>query len=321
MLRRVFCAGQQDDLRVPETRQAQAALANDHGIYGFCYYHYWFNGRRLLARPFQEVLDSGRPDFPCCLCWANEDWTRAWDGASGEVLVRQEYSEADDRAHIQWLLRAFADDRYVRVDGKPLFLVYKASALRDPRRTTDLWREEASRAGLGDLYLCRVENDRLRGDPTSFGFDASVDFQPDFANLGPAQRRSGVARASRRLRLSNMAYRWHRVYDYGTFIDRMLDRPPVPYKRFPCVTPGFDNTPRRQRKGIVLRDSTPEEYERWIRTTLERFVPFGPDEDLVFVNAWNEWAEGNHLEPCRRWGRAYLEATQRGLQQYSSARP
>lgn len=301
------------DLRLPETREAQAALAREHGIFGFVYYHYWFQGRQLLERPFREVLASGRPDFPFALCWANEDWTRAWDGASGEVLVRQEYSADDDRAHIRHLLPAMADPRWIRVAGKPLFLVYKASRLPDPRRTTDTWREEAARAGLGELYLCRVEHDHDKGDPRALGFDAAVDFQPDFANLGRALRRSVAARALRRLHLTNQAYRSHRIYDYATFVERMLARPAVTYKRFPCVTPGWDNTPRRRRQGLVLRGSTPDAYERWLRATLDAFAPFGPGEDLVFLNAWNEWAEGNHLEPCRRWGRAYLEATRRAL--------
>jgi lipopolysaccharide biosynthesis protein len=301
------------DLRLAETQEAQADLARAHGIFGFCYYHYWFGGRRLLSRPFQQVLDSGRPDFPFCLCWANESWTRAWDGASGEVLVRQEYSETDDRDHIRWLLAAFADPRYVRVDGKPLFLVYQAGRLPNPNRTTDIWRTEAQRAGIGDLYLCRVENEAGLGDPSLLGFDAAVDFQPDFGQLGRPRRRSLVARGVRRLHVSNQAYRWHRIYDYRTIVDRMLARSPVSYKRFPCVTPGWDNTPRRHRGGFVFHDPIPEEYERWIRAAVDGFVPFGPGEDLFFVNAWNEWAEGNHLEPCRRWGHAYLEATLRGL--------
>jgi len=300
------------DLRVPETREAQAALAREHAISGFVYHHYWFQGRQLLDRPFREVLESGRPDFPFALSWANEPWTRAWDGASDEVLIGQEYSAEDDREHIRHLLPAFADPRYVRVDGKPLFLVYAASKLPDPQRTTDRWREEAVRAGVGDLYLCRWEFDG-RDDPTRLGFDAAIDFQPDFANLGSAQRRSVAARAVRRLHLTNQAYRWHRIYDYRTLVDRMLARPPVAYKRFPCVTPAWDNTARRHRHGIVLRDSSPDEYERWLRTTVDRFAGFGPGEDLIFLNAWNEWAEGNHLEPCQLWGRGYLEATRRVL--------
>jgi lipopolysaccharide biosynthesis protein len=302
------------DLRLPETRAAQADLARDHGIHGFCYYHYWFGGRRLLDRPFREVLESGEPDFPFCLCWANEDWTRAWDGDSGVRLLGQHYSEDDHKAHIRSLVSAFADDRYVKVDGKPVFLVLRAGQLPDPKRTTDLWRKEAARAGLGDLYLCRVElNASERHDPAALGFDASVGLQPDFANLGRPLRRGLTLRAARRLVRPDSPYRRHRVFDYKTVVERMQARPEPSYKQFPCVTPGWDNTPRRQRQGIVIRGSTPLEYERWLRATVEAFQPYSREENLLFVCAWNEWAEGNHLEPCRRWGRGYLEATRRVL--------
>src|SRR5438094_2930078 len=133
------------DLRLPEARAAQAELAAEYGIYGFCYYHYWFNGRRLLERPVDEILDSGAPDFPFCLCWANENWTRRWDGLDREILLEQRYSPEDDRRHMRWLSRAFADNRYVRVDGKPLFLVYRPRSLPNPERTADIWRDEARR--------------------------------------------------------------------------------------------------------------------------------------------------------------------------------
>src|SRR5207244_2713573 len=133
---------------------------------------------------------------------------------------------------------------------------------------------------LGDLYLCRVEHDREAGDPTELGFDAAVEFQPQFADLGPAQRRSPVERAARRLHLTNQAYRRHRIYDYGAMVDRMLRRPPVPYQRYPCVTPGWDNTARRRRQGVIVAGSTPQEYERWLRAVVDDFTPFGPDEDL-----------------------------------------
>ncbi|MGH7860017.1 MAG: glycoside hydrolase family 99-like domain-containing protein, partial [Candidatus Binatia bacterium] len=173
------------DLRVPEVREAQAALARDAGLDAFCYYHYWFDGRRVLERPFDAVRQSGRPDFPFCLCWANEPWTRSWDGRSGEVLLAQRYSEADDRSHISWLLSAFRDRRYFRVEGKPLFLVYRASSLPDPARTTDLWRDAARSDGLGELYLCRVESFPRESDrpPSALGFDAAVEFQPDWRTL------------------------------------------------------------------------------------------------------------------------------------------
>ena len=144
------------DLRLEETRKAQAALAKEYGIHGFCYYHYWFNGKRILERPFQEVFDSGKPDFPFMLCWANENWTRVWDGSENEVLLKQNYNEEDDRAHIRSLIPYFKDKRYIKVDGKPFFIIYKSSDLPDIERTINVWREEAKLEGL-ELYICRME--------------------------------------------------------------------------------------------------------------------------------------------------------------------
>jgi glycosyltransferase involved in cell wall biosynthesis len=287
------------DLRLPEVRQAQAQLAREYGISGFCYYHYWFHGKLLLDRPFREVLSSGEPDFPFCLCWANENWTRRWDGLDHQVLIAQQYSVEDDREHIRWLTGAFRDRRYIRIDGRPLFLIYRVSRLPDPAQTAAVWREEARRMGIGELYLCTVESlPDSRIDPRRVGFDAAVEFQPDWVNLGPPVHRIAENSA---------------VYDYGSVVDRMLKKTHAPYTRFPCVTPGWDNTPRRIREAGILRDSTPERYETWLREVIKGFLPSRPQERLVFVNAWNEWGEGAHLEPCQRWGRAYLEATRRAL--------
>ena len=173
------------DLRSPQTRKAQAKLAREYGIHGFCYYHYWFNGKLLLNQPLDEVLASGEPEFPFCLCWANEDWTRAWDGRSGEVLIGQAYNHDDDRAHMRYLAPIFTDNRYIRVGGKPLFLVYRANRMPDPKKTAELWREEARSLGIGELYLCRVESfPDEHADPAAIGFDASVEFQPDWTQLG-----------------------------------------------------------------------------------------------------------------------------------------
>ena len=167
------------DLRVPEVRQQQAALAERYGLSGFCYYHYWFNGHRLMQRPVEEMLASGKPDFPFMLCWANENWTRAWDGGEQEVLIRQEYSEEDDRAHIRYLLdEVFRDPRYIRVDGKPVFAVYRSALFPDIRRTIEVWREEATARGV-ELYLCRVESFNAAGrEELAVGFDAAIEFQP-----------------------------------------------------------------------------------------------------------------------------------------------
>jgi lipopolysaccharide biosynthesis protein len=296
------------DLRLPEARAAQAELAAAFGVHGFCWYHYWFGGRRLLERPFDEVLASGEPDFPFCLCWANEPWTRAWDGRSGDVLVEQRHSEADDREHLRWLAPAFADPRHIRVGGRPLFLVYRANRLPDARRTTDAWRDEAARLGLPEPFLCRVESyGDERGDPVALGFDAAVEFQPDWKALGRPLRQTPAWRAARALRLSSRAYGAGRVYDYETVVDRMLARPPAAHRRFPCVMPSWDNTPRSRHERVTLHAASPAGYERWIRAAAH------DAEDLLFVNAWNEWGEGTHLEPDQRWGLGYLEATRRAV--------
>jgi lipopolysaccharide biosynthesis protein len=297
------------DLRVPEVRAAQAELAADHGIDAFCYYHYWFGGRRLLHRPVDEILRRGEPDFPFLLCWANEPWTRAWDGKTSSVLMPQSYSPDDDLAHIRWLAEVFADPRYLRIDGKPVFLVYRAFHLPDPVATTERWRAEASRLGVGELYLCSLQTGPAeRQAPTTLGFDAAAQFAP-FYGIAP---RVGIQRVTqavtRRLGMASRSTRY-RIVDYEAVVEQHLAAGPVDYTRFPCVSPGFDNSPRRPERGAtILTGSSPDRYERWLRATVERFEPPSPEENLVFVNAWNEWAEGNHLEPDQRFGRANLEA-------------
>ena len=330
------------DLRLPETREAQAEMAARFGFHGFCYYHYWLDGRRLLHRPFEEVLRSGEPDFPFALCWANHHWNRAWDGRPRELLIEQTYSEEDDLRHIRWLAEAFADPRYIRVGGRPVLLVLQASALPDPSRTAETWKKEAVRLGVDEPYLCAVQQLPADHCPPRPGFDATVQFAPDWHAVtrhltaatawltnGSVDGRAGraarnavrlvrevpgakkayatVQTARRRLRQQGPIER-NNVYEYRHMAESMLADPP-PYLRYPCVTPGWDNTPRRA--GIdawLLYGSDPAAYESWLRAAVDQFEPPSPDENLFFVNAWNEWAECNHLEPCVRWGTAYLEA-------------
>ncbi len=291
------------DLRLADTRQAQADLAASHGVDGFCYYHYWFNGHRLLGGPLDAIRSSGKPDFPFCLCWANENWTRGWDGSTHSVLMRQDYNEKDDREHGRWLTPIFADQRYIHIDGRPLFLVYRASLLPDSRRTTEIWREEAVRAGLPEPFICCVEsNFPTEGfDPTGAGFDAAVEFQPDWRLVHSASVKAAGSLA-RRLGVRPPPPKYFRV-PYDRVVRRALARPQSPYIRFPCVSPSWDNTPRRKRGAVILDGSTPQSYGRWVEEVASS-TPYG----LVFVNAWNEWGEGCHLEPDRKWGRAYLQA-------------
>ncbi len=297
------------DLRDPNVRQAQVDLARTFGIYGFCYYHYWFNGKLLLEQPFNEVLTSGKPELPFCLCWANENWTRAWDGQHSELLIGQNYSIEDDREHMRWLVRVFHDERYIRVNGKPMFIVYQTAQLPNPCRTAEAWREEARRAGIGDIYLCKVES--FRDDhraPEDIGFDAAIEFQPDTKRLlTPFEKAYWRIAQLFRLRQGALAV------DYAKFAQHAMQRPQPAYRRMPCVTPSWDNTARRKQGAFLLNRATPELYREWLTATIGRFTPPSADENFVFINAWNEWAEGNHLEPDQKWGRGYLEATRRAL--------
>lgn len=309
------------DLRLPEVRAAQAKLAAEHGIYGFCYYHYWFNGRQVLERPVNEILRSREPDFPFCLCWANENWTRQWDGAENEVLLAQRYSAEDDLAHIRALIPFFLDSRYIRVDGRPFLAVYRASNLPDPQRTAEIWRHEAERAGLGGLFLVRVESCGQSGDPRPLGFDAALQFEPHSSmwwGLRLARRKWWHRH---KLGTGEPVFRDNHIYPYDGLVEYALGQPAPAYCRIPCVCPGWDNSPRREREAHIFVGSTPELYEKWLREIAQRQrvrINSGQPEispnSLVLINAWNEWAEGNHLEPDQKWGRAYLEATRRALE-------
>jgi lipopolysaccharide biosynthesis protein len=290
------------DLRVPEVREAQAALADAHGIAGFCYYHYWFNGRRVLERPFDEVLASGNPDFPFCLCWANEPWTRNWDGGARDVLIPQRYSDEDDQAHIAWLVKAFRDERYIRVRGRPVMMIYNAGALPDSRRTTELWRRQSIAAGTGDPYLIKFTTFGDEDDPQSGGFDASSEFLPHGVAETLAAARFNNRPDTRKL--------GNAVWQYAEVVAAQLARPLPSWTRYQCVVTGWDNSPRKpDGSAVMFLNATPAEYERWLRGAVSKARTAG--HEFVFINAWNEWAESAHLEPDLRYGRAFLEATAR----------
>lgn len=293
------------DLRVHRTLEEQATLAATYGIHGFCFYHYWFNGSRLLNRPVDQLIANGTPDFPFCLCWANENWTRRWDGLEQEVLMKQEYSHEDDVAHIEFLSGIFKDKRYICVDGKPVFIVYRPALFPDIKRTVETWREVCRRNGTGELYLMYMQSFGEKRTPEEMGFDAAVEFQPDFSNLGsPIKVSSGNIFSKPEAEKRN-----DKVFTYDTIVQNMLNKPAAPFKRYPSVFPMWDNSARRKSEATIVHDSTPEKYGKWLRAVVSKFKPFSDGENFIFINAWNEWAEGNHIEPCRKWGRGYLEET------------
>lgn len=295
------------DLRLPGVQQRQIELARLYGLYGFCYYHYWFNGRKLLQQPLEQLLVDAELDFPFCLCWANENWTRRWDGLENEVLIAQEHSAEDDLAFIRDIEPALRDRRYIRVGGRPLLMVYRPALLPAAGATAERWRTYCREVGIGELFLMSTHAFDRR-DPRDFGFDAALEFSP-ISML--------VSKITTEIPHINPDFRGV-VYDYRNLVEMQLDRePPEGYPLFRSVAPMWDNEARRPSRGDVFAHSSPVLYRKWLEAACrwtERHV--GVDKPIVFVNAWNEWAEGTHLEPDRRYGYAYLRATAEALEQF-----
>lgn len=293
------------DLRVPEVREAQANLARNAGIEGFCYYHYWFGGKRLLERPFQEVVASGKPDFPFCLCWANQTWSGIWHAAPNRILIEQTYpGEEDNKNHFLALLDAFLDKRYMRVGGRPIFTIFRPTELPNATAFISQWQELASQYGLpGFHFIAHVTNSEFGFDYKSAGFDACVSVYT------------------------------HRIFDHGKMMGmwkrclRSLGRPTFvkPYRDalrcmlegcskepdvYPCAIPNWDNSARSGMRGRVLHESTPELFRKHLREALALVDSRPAEQRLVFLKSWNEWAEGNYLEPDQRFGLEYLNVIQ-----------
>lgn len=298
------------DLRVPEVRKQQAELAKASGIYGFCYYHYWFHGKKMIDRPFNDVLSGKEPNFPFCLCWANESWTRNWDGKEKQILLKQEYSAADDLNHIRYLCsEVFPDDRYIKVNGKPVFVIYRASSLPNIKQTVAVWRNEAQKAGFPDLHLIHFWAFDYGKEPTHFDMDAAALFTPNPIPV-PAKGRDWIYKALHRARIMR-----NKVSDYRALANYCMNMEyPEEYVLYPCITPMWDNYSRRRHGGATIyTHSTPEIYEKWLRSICTNWKNNKTEEAFLFINAWNEWAEGNHLEPCEKWKHAYLDATRNVL--------
>ncbi|MBY9081754.1 glycoside hydrolase family 99-like domain-containing protein [Paenibacillus sp. HN-1] len=293
------------DLTDSSAREWQAETARKYGIYGFCYYHYWFKGKRLLERPLQEVLESGEPDFPFCLSWANEPWTRKWDGMSSDVLMPQEYGDEDDwKQHFDVLLNSFRDRRYIRRDGKPLFVIYRPDSIPRCEAMLEFWQSLARDHGLPGLHFVRT----LGGFPLSIqkGFEASLEFEPHYS-FGHGQLRwlwscMETGEAS------------HLTVDYDQIWQSILSR--TPHRDGEPVYPGafvnWDNTPRMGAGGQSTLGASPRKFEHYLSEQISRAQSVY-DSEFLFINSWNEWAEGAYLEPDSHHGYGYLEAVRRAL--------
>jgi lipopolysaccharide biosynthesis protein len=298
------------DLRVPEARLAQAELASRYGIAAFCYWHYWFGaGRRILELPFSEVLRTGQPALPFCLAWANQSWTGIWHGAPHHVLMQQTYpGPEDDQAHFDAIVGAFRDERYLRVGDRPLFYVFRPEELPDAAAFVDRWQAMARRAGLPGLYLVAEVSDLLGHGPTYLtvredGFDAGA-----YMRMPMDFTRSSVLG----MRIRRKIFRGPEVYRYSAG-PVALPAGVDPVIHQPAVYPNWDNTPRSRRNGLVLNGAEPERFRPHLRAAIDQVRDRTVDERIVWIKSWNEWAEGNHLEPDVRFGHGWLDVVREEL--------
>jgi hypothetical protein len=321
------------DLRLPEVRAVQADMARAAGIEGFCYWHYWFNGRRILERPFNEVLRLKEPNFPFCLGWANHTWNAGWHGESNKVLIEQTYpGQADYERHFYAVLEAFQDPRYIRVRGMPVFVVYRPIEIPAPEQFIEIWQRLAIQNGLpGIHFVAHLFCDDQPYDYRTKGFSASIAsdaFQISAANRsqkpvngsrGGNGERSLVGSALFRTRqLARTAYpkalkrmrlflsRPH-VFEYSDAMRLSFSNVTSEPHCYPMVLPNWDDSPRRGARGIIFVNSTPESFRPHLRKALHLVRDKTFEDRIIFVKSWNEWAEGNYLEPDLRFGHQYLD--------------
>lgn len=286
------------DLRDGETMRRQIAMAKGHGLYGFCFHHYWFDGKRLLELPVDRLLADPTLEMPFCLCWANENWTRRWDGAEHEILMAQNHSPEDDLAFFADLTRYLRDPRYIKVDGKPLVIVYRPALLPDAAATAARWRKKAMEAGFPGLFLAAT-NAFGFSDPCSIGFDALIEFPP---------YTRAVPLINERLTFYNPDYGGV-VHEYADIMRAAAVASTAGAIIIPGAMPGWDNEARRPGRGKVIHGATPERFAHWLNACFTRARETAPaGRRFVFVNAWNEWAEAAYLEPDTEYGFAFLRA-------------
>lgn len=293
------------DLSNVEVMREQAEMAELYGVFGFCFYFYWFNGRRILEKPLDQYLTSDI-DYPFCFCWANENWTRTWDGLDKEILLEQNHTPEDDRDLIRYLIPIFKDERYIKVDGKPMFIVYRVDLFPDIKNTVRIWREEARKAGFEDIHLSAVQFYGI-DDPTEWGFDSAIEFPPH-KFITPENRPTDMPN------LTNPNFAGG-IVDYPKVVAQGIQAKSKDYIWYRGIIPSWDNTARRQNNPHSIINSSPALYRYWLRYLVDYTENTNSEHNqFIFINAWNEWGEGCHLEPDLKYGHAYLEATSTALQ-------
>ena len=290
----------------------QAELAKKYGIYGFCYYHYWFEGKKLLEKPMENMLRNERVNIPFCLCWANETWSRTWDGKETDILIRQNYNEDRNawKNHFNYLLNFFRDKRYIKVNNKPLVIIYKPQLIKNGSELVQYWNVLAKDAGFDGLYLGYQHPSAFDYNLSSFKFDFAIEFEPFYTvyecKKNHVQLESPIARIKKKI------CKLPTVYNYDLIWGKIISRKPNSRLLCPGAFPAWDNTPRRKNKAIIFWKASPKKYREYLIHRIES-AKKNYDSDFLFINAWTEWAEGAHLEPSEKDGFGYLESTKDAL--------
>lgn len=312
------------DLRLPEVRKAQADLAKEAGIAAFCYYHYWFgNGKQMLEMPFNEVVETGEPDFPFCLCWANHTWYRKmWDSEksilSKEILVKQEYpGEKDIEDHFYSLLNAFKDKRYYKIKGKLVFVLYKVENIPTVELFKNKWEELAKQNELPGFFFISYADDIARlNDVAQTNCDASIlSLKTEPASKGAPTRFRKYQRVIISL-LSKMIRRPLHVFLYASIIKQLGNEVHMEDRIYPTLIPNWDYTPRRGAGGLIFHNSTPELFKKHVKQIFKLIENKKQENQIVFLKSWNEWGEGNYMEPDLKYGKGYINALREAIEEF-----
>lgn len=296
------------DLRIADVMKEQAKLARNYGIYGFNFYYYWFDGKILMHEPFEILLNNKDIDINFCITWANENWTRAWDASENEILIKQNHSIDDSTKFIKSLYKYFDDKRYIHIDGKPVLIIYRCDIIPNIKEIVLLWREEINRAGYKGIYLICAQTYGIT-NPIEYGFDAAMEFPPH-NTLDPHNK------TSKKLINNNF---FGNIFDYSKVVDEQCNKIRPNYKCFETLMLSWDNTARKQNFSNIFANFSIKKYKEWLSNIANNLYTndnFKDEEKLIFINAWNEWAEGTHLEPDREYGYNYLESTYNILKNY-----
>lgn len=288
----------------------QMKIAQEYGVYGFCFYHYWFDGKKLMEKPLEALLNNKKGNLPYCFCWANEPWMRTWDGVTNnkEMLMPQHYgADKEWREHFEYLLDFFKDDRYIKIEGKPVFVIYRPTEIPNCHKMQELWNNLACENGFSGIYFIKMKTAFQEKKIFSL-FSATVDFEPMRTMKGHeykfyqtfGQKFRNYIRKKDKLD----------IISYEKVCQDMINKPiEGKQTKFLGMFAGWDNSPRRGKNGLIMKKCSPEIFEKYLTIQMERSKEL--HNEYLFVNAWNEWAEGAYLEADEKNGYAYLEAVKR----------